>query len=273
MKQIISYGLLFASSFLYAQVNKIEHFFLSSPRADSLFHFFNAKLGTPAVWDYNNWGSFSSGAVSLGNVAFEFVSYPGVTITRFDGIALEPKQPLEEFIKILDHNKVSHDTIEANTYVSNDGSIGGWSNLNLKNLLPDEAGLFICDYKKRDQIFKNRQTSADSLKKNNGGPLGILFLKEIVIASTNYRSQTVELAKLPGIKRNAHNLFSFEQGPSIRLKNSNLNGIEKIVLKVNSLEETKKYLKSKNLLGAISKNSIFIDPGSIDGLLVELTDE
>lgn len=175
MKIIISLGILFFSATLSAQVNKVEHFFVSSPKADSLFRLFTSKLGTPIVWDYQTWGDFSSGGVSFGNVAFEFVNYLGITKTKFDGIALEPKQSVEEFIKLLDENKVSHDTIEANTYVSKDGSVGGWSNLNLKNLLPDEAGIFICDYKRRDLIFNNRQISSDSLKNNNGGPLGILF--------------------------------------------------------------------------------------------------
>ncbi|MGZ8541546.1 MAG: hypothetical protein ACXWV6_12895 [Chitinophagaceae bacterium] len=273
MKEIISFGLLFLSATLNAQVSKVEHFFASSPKADSLFRLFTSKLGTPIVWDYQTWGNFSSGGVSFGNVVFEFVNYQGITKTKFDAIALEPKQSVEEFIKLLDVNKVNHDTIEANTYVAKDGSIGGWSNLNLKNLLPDEAGIFICDYKKRDQVFTNRQESADSLKNNNGGPLGILFLKEIVIGSSDYTYHSLELVKLPGIKRNNGNLFSFEQGPSLRLKKSNAGNIEKIVLKVNSLEAAKRYLKSKNLLGSISKNTVYIDPNSIDGLLIELTDK
>lgn len=95
----------------------MEHFYLISVNADSLFRLFNAKLGMPVVWDYQTWGEFSSGGVSLGNVVFEFVNYQGVTKTKFEGIALEPKQSVEEFIKILDVNEVSHDTIEANTYV------------------------------------------------------------------------------------------------------------------------------------------------------------
>lgn len=273
MKIIISLGVILICATLNAQVTKVEHFFVSSPKAGSLFRLFNTKLGIPIVWDYQTWGEFSSGGISFGNVAFEFVNYQGIAKTKFDGIALEPKQSVEEFIKILDASKVSHDTIEANTYVSKDGSVGGWSTLNLKNLLPDEAGIFICDYKRRDQVSKNRKLSADSLKNNNGGPLGILFLKEIVIGSANYAYHNLELAKLPGIKQNIAGLFSFLEGPSLRLKVSATNNIEKIVLKVHSLEAAKKYLKSKGLLGSTSIHSIFIDPNSVDGLLFELTDK
>lgn len=274
MKAIISLSLLlFFSDALNAQVTKVEHFYLSSTRADSLFRLFNTNLGMPVVWDYQTWGEFSSGGVSLGNVVFEFVSYQGVTETKFEGIALEPKQSVEEFIEILDANKVSHDTIESNTYVLKDGTIDGWSTLTLRNILPEEAGIFICDYKRRDQVFNNRQASADSLKNNNGGPLGILLLKEIVIGSTDDACCSLELAKLPGIKKSKSNTFGFEQGPSLRIVKSNINGIEKIVLKVHSLKVAKKYLKSKGLLGPGSISSIFIDPGGVDGLLIELTEK
>ncbi len=266
-------ALLLISNNISAQINKIEHFFAVSPKADSLFSLFNKKLGTPIVWEYKTWGEFSSGAISLGNVAFEFVNYQGVNTTKFEGIALEPKQSIEEFIKLLDSKQIQHDTIESSTYVSKDGSIGGWSNLNLKNLLPDEAGLFICDYKKRKQIYDNRKLSSDSLKSIKGGPLGIIYLKEIVIGSKKYLFHTMELLKHPGIQKDSSSIYSFKEGPAIKLKSSKTNEIEKIVLKVYSLNKAKQYLASKGLLGQSSANSISIDPSAVDGLQIELTDK
>ncbi len=153
-----------------------------------------------------------------------------------------------------------------------DGSIGGWSNMNLKNLLPEEAGIFICDYKKRDAILKNRRQAADSLKNKNGGPLGILYLKEIVIGSSNEPFHSLALAKLPGIKKTSNDLFSFNEGPSLRLKNSKINGIEKIVVKVKSIKKARTFLVENNLLGAATTTSIYIDPKVLDGLIIELTD-
>ena len=273
MTKLFLFWLVVINSSLAAQISKIEHFFLSSPKADSLFKLFTTKLGTPIVWDYQVWGDFSSGGVSLGNVAFEFVNYEGVNKTKFEGIALESKQSVEEFIKILDAESIQHDAIQSNTYVAKDGSIAGWSTLSLKNLLPDEAGLFICDYKKRKETYENRKKSSDSLKMNKGGPIGIIFLKEIVIGSSNYSLHKSELTKLPGVITSANDVFSFEQGPAIRLKKSDTNEIQKIILKVFALDVAKQYLKSQNLLEQSSGNGIYINSKTLDGLLIELTDK
>lgn len=273
MKKYFLLGLVLFATHVNAQINKIDHFFLSSPKADTLFNLFKNELGLPTDWDYESWGDFSSGAVSLGNVAFEFVYYDGVSKTSFDGIALEPKQTVEEIIEVLDNAQVMHDTIVANTFVMSNGKIGGWSNMGLENLLPDEAGLFICDYKNREQVSLFRQKSSVTLKNNNGGPLGVLFLEEIVMGSTNFSMHKNELAKLPGINLNKDNVYSFKDGPSIRLTNSSANGFEKIVIKVHSVDEAKKYLKSKNLIGKSSMNSVFIDPKALDGLTIELVDK
>ncbi len=273
MKKYILLVLMFFTISVDAQINKVEHFYVSSPKAKTLFKLFKNELGLPTDWDYNTWGDFSSGAVTLGNVAFEFVYYEGVTKTSFDGIALEPKQTVEEIENILDDSKVMHDTIESNTYVKSNGTVGGWSNMRLKNLLPDEATLFICDYKERDKVSLGRKQSSDSLRSINGGPLGILFLKEIVIGSTNMSLNSNELVKLPGINVSKGNVYGFKEGPSIRLTNSTTNGFDKIVIKVHSVDEARKYLKSHNLLGKSSKNSVSIDPTVIDGLMIELTDK
>lgn len=273
MTNVFLISLLLIGNAAFAQINKVEHFFVTSPEADALFSLFNTKLGTPIVWDYQNWGEFESGGVSFGNVVFEFVNYKGVSKTKFEGMALEPKQSIEVFIKLLDSLHIQHDTIESNTYVSKDGSVGGWSNLNLRNLLPDEAGLFICDYKRRKEVYENRKASSDSLKSSNGGPVGIIYLKEIVIGATNYLLHKGELLKLPGISEGPNDLFNFKEGPAIRLKRSEANGIEKIVLKVHSLNTAKQYLTSKSLLGKSSANSIYINERAIDGLQIELIDE
>jgi hypothetical protein len=273
MKKIFLLPVLFFSISLNAQINKIDHFFMSSPKAEALFNLFTAKFGLPQVWDYKHWGGFSSGAVSLGNVALEFVNYKGATKTKFEGIALEPHQPAEEILKILDDVKVMHDTIEPTISVISNGMTVSWANMSLKNLLPGEAWLFICDYKNREKILLNSKRSADSLRDKKGGPLGVISLKEIVIGSTNFSFHKTELAKLPGIKPGKNDVFNFKQGPSLQLKKSNTNGIEKIVVKVYSIEIAKAWLRSQNILGRSYQNIVSIDPQALGGLVVELTDK
>ena len=96
---------------------------------------------------------------------------------------------------------------------------------------------------KKSYRLLGRKQSSDSLRNINGGPLGILFLKEIVIGSTNMSLNSNELAKLPGINVSKDNVYGFKEGPSIRLTNSTTNGFERIVIKVYSVDKAKKYLK------------------------------
>lgn len=51
-------------------------------------------------------------------------------------------------------------------------------------VLPDEANLFVCDYKGRQRVAANRKKGADKLKEINGGGLGVVSMKEIVVGES-----------------------------------------------------------------------------------------
>ena len=74
MKFFISLCFILSFTIGQAQVTKIEHFFASSPKPEKLFQFFSKELELPVLWDYQSWGDFASGGVTLGNVAFELVT-------------------------------------------------------------------------------------------------------------------------------------------------------------------------------------------------------
>jgi len=273
LRKIIFILISFTPVFLTAQVIKIDHFFASSKKAEALFTLFKTKFELPVDWDYKTYGNFSSGAVNLGNIAFEFVNHTEVVKTNFDGIALLPQQTVEEIMKLLDDANLKHDSIEPNTYLMSNGKIAGWSNMGLKNILPEEISFFIYDYKNREELSQSVKKTHDSLENNKGGPLGIVGLVEIVIGTNQWALHKSQLIKLPGTILSDNNLFGFKEGPSIRLVNADINGIEKIIIKVHSVELAKKHLKSQSLLGNSTKNSVFIDPAAIDGLLIELKNQ
>jgi hypothetical protein len=247
MKFITAICFVLLFTITQAQVNKIEHFFASSPKAEKLFQFFSKDLELPVVWKYQTWGDFASGGVTLGNVAFELVTFKGAETTSFNGIALEPRHHMEEFEKELDKLGISHDTID-NSNVSKDstGVLRGWSLFTPKNVLPHEANLFVCDYKQRQRIIDNRKMASDKLRETNGGGLGIISMNEIVINTTDFKKYDERFTKLPGVTKVKSGLFSFSEGPDLRLQQDEKNRIPKIVIKVSSLEKAKAFLKSKN---------------------------
>jgi hypothetical protein len=272
MKTLLLIVFSASNIFAHAQITRIEHFFASSPHAEKLFHFFSKDLRLPIVWNYQTWGDFSSGGVTLGNVAFELV-HSKESKTWFDGIALEPHQPVEEFIKELDKKGIAHDTIQPNTWTNDKGVLVGWSTLGVQNILPEESNLFICDYKARDLVLSGRNKGADKLQQLNGGALGIISMKEIVIGTTGYRKYKQHLKRLPGINKKRNGLFVFSEGPAIRLHSAAQNSNEKIVVSVRSLAAAKEFLQSKSWLGEVTQKSIFILPQVVDGLKIELVNE
>ncbi len=257
-----------------AQVNKIEHFFASSPKAEQLFQFFSKELELPVVWPYKSWGDFASGGVTLGNVAFELVTFQGADATSFNGIALEPLHSMEEFEKELDQLGIAHDTIDnSNVFKDSNEVLQGWSLFTPKNVLPNEANLFVCDYKNRQRISDNRKKAADKLKEINGGGLGVLYLKEIVVSTSDFKKYDEQFAILPGVTKQQNGLFEFRDGPGLRLQQDAKNRIPKIVIVVTSLKNAKAFLESKKLLGNVNANSIFILPEAMDGLQIELVEQ
>ena len=272
MKFFITVWFVLSFTLTQAQVNKIEHFFASSPKADKLFEFFSKELGLPVLWNYQSYGDFASGGITLGNVAFELVTFKGADTTTFNGIALEPAQHMEEFVKELEKLGIAHDTID-NSSVSKDstGALRGWSTLEPKDLLPVEAHLFVCDYKNRLRVAENRKKGADKLKEMKGGRLGVGLLREIVIGITNPAKYEKQLLRLPDVKK-VGEVFTFIEGPALRLQKAEKNWISKIVIKVNSLKTAKAFLESNKLLGTINVNSLFILPSAIDGLQIELVE-
>lgn len=77
-------------------VTKVDHFFVfaDAARAEKLFKLFRDEFHLPQVWAFRKYGSYASGAVSLGNVVLEFATMEDPKnpnpITEFQGIVFEP---------------------------------------------------------------------------------------------------------------------------------------------------------------------------------------
>jgi hypothetical protein len=257
-----------------AQIDKVEHFYVSSAHAEKHFHFFKDAFHLPVVWDYLPWGNFSSGGLTLGNAVIEFVKSEHSTQTGFAGIGLQPHGSAENTIATLNAANVIHDDIIPFIFTLDNGAKDtAWEIAHVKNMLPENVDFLFCDYKHRKEIQKGRDDASDSLSLLNGGPLGIMGVQAIVIGCKNVAVCSNELAKLPGIKRAENNLFQFDSGPAIQLMSSDNDGIDKIVVKVSSLNKARQYLQSNNLLGTATNNSLYINSEAIEGLKIQLLDK
>jgi len=252
-------SLILSTSFnANAQFDTIEHLNLSSPKAEELFTFFKNDLGLTINWDYLVWSDdFASGGISFANVPVEIQVSKGTIKTSFMGICLEPHESLEQILPVLDSTNILFDNFRPFISTLQDGTKETTLEImNIRNVLPTDINFIICDFKHRDQVHRNREEAYNLLKINNGGNLGVILLKEVVIGCRHLSSCINEPSKLPGIKMADNNWFSFRSGPDMRITYSFTEGILRIVVQVNSLVSAKEYLKSRNILGDSTKNVI-----------------
>lgn len=142
-------------------------------------------------------------------------------------------------------------------------------NTRLPGIVQPPAVLFFCDYSARETVTRMQRAASDSLTQRNGGPLGVLALREIVIGVAREDSAIAHLRALTDSPaRQAGSVFAFGAGPAIRVVASPSPGILGIVVQVRSLTRARAFLIEHGILGESAPNRLTIAPAAIDGLRI-----
>jgi len=255
---------------------RVEHFFVVSDRAQSLFTYFKDEFRLPEVWPFYEHGTFASGGLSLGNAVLEFVSFPKEDNkplkTEFQGIAFEPKADADATAAELTKRNIPHSDAQPRKFQIGGHVLAEWSSVFLSNFPPTNTTVFFCDYKDRQAVAQGRKAASDELAKRMGGPLGVVAVAEITVGVQDLKEARSKWSTLlqpsPQISDDA---FVFNTGPRIRLVRAESPGIQGIVLSVRSSGEAEKFLKEHRLLAKDDAGHIAISPAAIDGLAIGLT--
>jgi catechol 2,3-dioxygenase-like lactoylglutathione lyase family enzyme len=256
---------------------RVEHFFVVSDRAQSLFTYFKDEFGLPEVWPFSPHGTFASGGLSLGNAVLEFVSFPKKDNkplkTEFQGIAFEPTADADATAAELTKRNIPHSGPQSRKLQIGGNVLAEWSSVMLSKFTPINADLFFCDYKDRQAVAQGRRDASHELALRMGGPLGIVAVAEITVGVQDLADARKRWsALLEPSPRISDNAFVFYAGPRIRLVRTESPGIQGIVLKVRSIDQAEKYLKERRILTKDSAGHITISPAAIDGLSILLAD-
>jgi len=263
----------------WALATRVEHFFVVSDQAQSLFTYFRDTFRLPDVWPFYQHGTFASGGLSLGNAVLEFVSFPKEDNkplkTEFQGIAFEPKADAEATAAKLTRRNIPHTDFRSyKSQIPGRQILAEWSSVGLTDFPPTNAFIFFCDYKDRQAVAQRRKAASDELTARTGGPLGIVAVAEITVGVQDLEDArnkwTALLKPSPQISDDA---FVFNTGPRIHLVHVESPGIQGIVLSVRSIGEAEKFLKERRLLAKDDAGHISISPAAIDGLRIRLVQE
>lgn len=275
---LLVYAPVTASAHSKPLVNKVEHFFVTSDDPERLFKLFRDAFQLPEVWPYQRFGEFASGGLSLGNTVLEFVNIPSENDpgrgTKFKGIALEPVADADAAVIELKKRGIAHGEPRPFKIQVGGQERVGWVNVQLTDMPPSDAFVFLCDYKSREWIAEGRSTASQELVRRGGGPLGILSLKEIVVGVRSVEEASGKWGRLlESWERGAAPVFALSSGPRIRLVRADAEGIQGIVVRVKSKKQAGQFLAKNKMLGDSKAGGLSIAPESVGGLMITLDED
>lgn len=258
-------------------ITQIDHLMVQVPDSATVYRIFSEELELPVAWQMVDYGSFSTGGVSFGNVNMELLESSWLTKlqgqvpwnTGIVGIAFEPSSSLEATTTILEKGGVAHSAVMPFNTEMNGTRYTLWNNLNLERFMPGSM-IFYCKYTFDQDKFRQHMQSA--LASKDGGPLGVIGLKEIVIEYADEPVLQNWQMLVPAAPGDQPYLRNGGNGIIIRLIRSDRNAISSIVVQVKSLERAKTVLQEKGLLGTFTNRNVTINPSAVSGLQVSFTE-
>ena len=254
-------------------IRQVDHLMVQVP--EQVYLLFTGELGLPVAWPMVNYGSFSTGGVSFGNVNMELLNSSQEMRQQglvpkdngIVGVAFQPLTTLESTVKVLDAYQVPRSAIIPFNITVNGTQSTLWNNLVLSRMMPGSM-IFYCEYTFNQTGF--RQRMEHSLAFANGGALGVTRMTEITVEYADQSELEQWQLLLPEAAGGLPELRDGGNGVTVHLKKSGRNAISSITLQVKSLEQAQQVLKEKGLLGPVSEGRISIRPDAISGLQVYL---
>lgn len=253
-------------------VTRIDHFFAEYGALDEMLTLLQETLELPEAWPMQDFGSFASGAVSLGNVSFEVVRFgqSDADRARFRGIALEPAGDTEALVGWLSERGIEHG--QPRPFPPEGTPM--WENTSLPGLIPETTYVFVCDYKYRAEVLASQESSQAALGENDGGPLGLIRARELVVESTDLERSRKAWSDLGlSVNRDGEALVvEFESGPVVRIRQGPENRFSGLVLDVRSLDEAAGFLRENDLLGDERNGTLTLSPDAVADLNIILVE-
>lgn len=232
-------------------VTRIDHILIEHQKAGETFEWLNKVFQLPVVWPFASYGAFSSGGVYFGNVAIELGQFGSLAATapqaaRFAGVAFEPQQATEASITTLDELHFSHGNPEPFMSYKDGQQFKLWTNVSINGVAPADSRLFLCQYHVNTQP---RLLAAQSeLAKQQGGPLGLIGVKNIVVESSRPDvAKTNWQRLLAPVTEDGKGALVLSNGPGIMVRPGNQDALSALTLEVRSLEHARKFLNGQGI--------------------------
>ncbi|MFN2502291.1 MAG: hypothetical protein ABR530_09800 [Pyrinomonadaceae bacterium] len=247
-------------------VRQIDHVLFITPGGRGLVTLLTDTFGLPVVFPQPGESWTASTGIGVGNVTLEVFHRPptpaGETPVagRISSLALQPTD-LETALMELKLRGIGHDETPPRERKPGE-PLPRWKTVGLERF---GHGLFLIQY-----VFDmdaRRSRFEKILRDRKGGPLGIVRVKEVVIATDQpdqVRPQWIAL--LGPVVSAKDDLWSVGDGPAIRLVRTGDPHQSTLVVEVMDLSRATKALLRLNVPALSTKHEIRIDPAALLGL-------
>lgn len=226
---------------------------------NSVYLFLRDELQLPIVYG-ELWRELKDGeriysGFSAGNLVLEPCGpfperfYTSLDFTaRFYGLTFETLEPLHDGLAELDRRGITY--AEPSTYTV----------LTDKRLCRPNLAVSVMEGKGNSNDKTSLPMLRSSLRKINGGSLGIKGVAEIVVCYVNDDDLKAWQAFLEPARTEGNDLWKLKEGPDIRLAKDHLMHVKEIVLRVESLEKGKHYLRARDLVRIANPHRVEVKP-------------
>ena len=248
-------------------VQQIDHVLFVTPGGSGLVSLLTDTLRLPRVWPQPGDTWTASSGIGFGNVTLEVfhrpLTPPGEVPSagRITSLALQPVS-LEAALKELQSRRIAHNSPPEKIRAPGEPA-PRWKTVGLEGF---GHGLFLIQY-----IFDmdERRARFDRiLREQKGGPLGIIRVAEVVIATEDPDQVRLEWKALlgPTISFRGGDLWIVGDGPRIRLVKTGDAREGEFVVEIKSLSEATEALRRLGIPSVTTKSEIRIDPKALLGL-------
>lgn len=264
-------------------IRQIDHIMIRTADPRELHSFFAGTLQLPIAWPMTSPRTgVMTGGVGFGNVNVEAIQFPGQTDPRprLVGLAFEPSA-LDESLIELNRRGLTSGERRPLIATGPDGSKRTlWTNVTLRpfsdsdNPADATIHIFLSEYSATYvNVDERRARLRSQLGNTDGGPLGVVDVKEVMIGAADVEAARRQWQTLlDPLPPTTSNTWQIGSGPAVRLVAANENRIQALVIRVASLERARAFLRDRQLLGADAAGQVTIDPSKVGGLDLRLVD-
>jgi hypothetical protein len=251
-----------------AVVSRIDHFVAEDNQAAGLFTLFTDQFRLPTIWPMSSYGSTQSGGGYFGNVVIEVARFgndAGGGHAQWAGIVFAPVESADASVEELNRPQIDHGP--PIPYPSKPRAEGPdqtlWTTVRVRDLGVPGLGIVICDY--HFDTSTGLAAAAAELNRQQGGPLGLLGVKNVLIEASHLSDARARWRKvLAPAAAVESDTFRFKSGPAIQLVSGKRDVIRAITLEVSSLARAKAFLTDKSIAYDIAGPELVLREGIHD---------